>query len=203
MSAAEIEFQNGFLCGMATKGLINAKTNVIVYTPTVYNDSGVYSFFYINFQQAVQSFSLGMFRESIIITSNNAYLTPTAVESVDGITYKIYVDISTQVFGITVINKSETLLKLASGAKLPVFSVSFFVAGLSSYIKQAYIFESTTFNMGIIPSFTGNAYSVSLSYTQFDTSIVISELAYGGASIVNDVFTHLSGIENVTVTYNP
>ena len=38
-----------------------------VYEPVVYNDEGVYSYFYIDFLKAVAPFSLGMWNESIII----------------------------------------------------------------------------------------------------------------------------------------
>ena len=61
---SDIDFQNGFLCGMATKGLVRSGE---LYKPLIYNDSGVYSYFYIDFRRAMQAFSTGMFAESIII----------------------------------------------------------------------------------------------------------------------------------------
>ena len=38
-----------------------------VYEPAIYNDEGVFDFFYIDFKKAVEPFSLGMWQESIII----------------------------------------------------------------------------------------------------------------------------------------
>ena len=38
-----------------------------VYEPVIYNDEGVYNYFYIDFLKAVAPFSLGMWNESIIV----------------------------------------------------------------------------------------------------------------------------------------
>ena len=55
-----IEFQNGFLCGMATKGLTRSGE---YYKPDIWNDEGVYTHFYIDFRREVAPFSTGMWNE--------------------------------------------------------------------------------------------------------------------------------------------
>ena len=62
--STEIDFQNGFICGMATKGLIRSGE---LYRPIIWNDEGVYTHFYIDFRRATQPFSTGMWNESIVV----------------------------------------------------------------------------------------------------------------------------------------
>ena len=50
-----------------------------VYEPAIYNDEGVFDFFYIDFKKAVEPFSLGMWNESIII-HDDAQVTVTDVK---------------------------------------------------------------------------------------------------------------------------
>jgi len=61
---SDIDFQNGYICGMATKGLVKTGDP---YEPKVWNDSGEYSYFYIDFKQSLSDFSMGMLTESIIV----------------------------------------------------------------------------------------------------------------------------------------
>lgn len=60
----QISYQNGFVCGMATKGLVRSGQ---LYQPIIYNDTGVYDYFYIDFRRALEPFSLGMWNESIVV----------------------------------------------------------------------------------------------------------------------------------------
>ena len=59
---ADIDFQNGFICGMATKGLVRSGE---LYKPLVWNDGGVYDDFYIDFRQVVSDFSPAQFAEFV------------------------------------------------------------------------------------------------------------------------------------------
>ena len=72
----QISYQNGFICGMATKGLIRSGQ---LYQPVIWNDEGVYDYFYIDFRRALEPFSLGMWNESIVV-HDNEQLTVTGVE---------------------------------------------------------------------------------------------------------------------------
>ena len=54
-----VSFQNGFVCGIATKGLVKSGA---LYEPTIWNDSGIYNYFYIDFRRTMQAFSLGMLK---------------------------------------------------------------------------------------------------------------------------------------------
>ena len=60
-----ISFQNGFVCGLATKGLVKSGA---VYEPVAYNDAGVYGFFYLDFKRVMAPFSIGQFNESVIVS---------------------------------------------------------------------------------------------------------------------------------------
>ena len=132
--STETDFQNGFVCGMATKGLVRSGE---LYKPTIWNDSGIYTYFYIDFRRVMAPFSLGMFTESIIVY-DSATIYPSTVELVSGSTYKVYCNFSDKIRGVTVINKRSTLLSFASGRLMPAFSTMFFVAGLDTYVQKAY-----------------------------------------------------------------
>ena len=60
-----VSFQNGFVCGIATKGLVKSGA---VYEPEAYNDEGVYNFFYIDFKRVMEPFSIGQFNDSVIVS---------------------------------------------------------------------------------------------------------------------------------------
>ena len=61
----KISYQNGFICGMATKGLVRSGQ---AYQPIIYNDAGVYDYFYIDSRRVLEPFSIGIFNESIIVS---------------------------------------------------------------------------------------------------------------------------------------
>ena len=63
-----ISFQNGFVCGIATKGLVKSGAT---YEPEAYNDAGVYNFFYLDFRRVLEPFSMGMASESIIVSASS------------------------------------------------------------------------------------------------------------------------------------
>lgn len=182
---SDIDFQNGFLCGMATKGLSRSGN---MYEPTIWNDSGVYTYFYIDFRRALEPFSMGMLTESLIVNDGVNNLSITGYEAVSAGIYKIYCDISGKINGVMVFNKRNTRLYLTTGDPLPVFSVLFYVAGITSYIDLQYIYEITEW---INPSFT-------------DSETETMELIpYGTESLTgtydSDTFINFN-LENVTET---
>lgn len=137
---SDIDFQNGFLCGMATKGLSRSGN---MYEPTIWNDSGVYTYFYVDFRRALEPFSLGMLTESLLVSDGVNNLPITGFEAVSTSVYKIYCNISNCPDGVMVINRKTTRLAFASGEALPVFSTMFYVAGQISYMQLKYIYETT------------------------------------------------------------
>ena len=132
-----IDFQNGFVCGMATKGLI--KTGA-AYEPTCWNDEGEYSYFYIDFHRALDPFSMGMFAESIIVFDSQQ-LAATGVEKVSSGVYKVYCNINDMLHGVTVMNKKTSLLTFKTGSKVSPFSVHFYVLGQASYTIKGYVYD--------------------------------------------------------------
>ena len=134
-----VEFQNGFLCGMATKGMLRTENQ---YEPKIWNDSGVFTYFYVDFKRSLEEFSLGMLRESIVLHDSIQFEIKNFEYSAPGI-YKVYCDLSDKTKGVTLINKAASLLNFASGRKVPPFSTMFYVAGLGSMVRKAYAYETT------------------------------------------------------------
>ena len=142
---SDIDFQNGFICGMATKGLIKTGEP---YSPDVWNDNGVYSYFYIDFKQSISDFSLGMWSESCTV-SDMSTISVTDVKRVSESIYKIIADISHCNFGVTVSGKIDNLLTFATGELIPLFSVNFTVSGLTASIRLKYTYDQCNFNDGL------------------------------------------------------
>lgn len=134
----QTSFQNGFICGMASKGLIRSGE---LYQPIIYNDEGVYDYFYIDFRRAIEPFSLGMWNESIVV-NDSVQLSVTQTAEVSLGIYKIYCDIRDKIHGITVLNKKTSRLRFAStGERVPVFSTHMFIEGQTAYIDGAYVYN--------------------------------------------------------------
>lgn len=150
---SDIDFQNGFICGMATKGLVRSGQ---LYQPLIWNDDGVYDYFYIDFRRAMEPFSLGMFDESIIV-HDSVQLAVTAIVPVYTGIYKLYCNISSKKNGITVLNKKTSLLQFASGERLPVFSTHMYILGQDSYLKAAYVYD-------LVENFSVSALSGALEF---------------------------------------
>ena len=112
------------------------------YAPLIWNDTGKYNYFYIDFKKTLAPFSMGMFIESSLVYGT-APITVTALEKVNTTTYKVYANITGLLHGVTVMSKSPTRLKLASGKELPAFSTFAFITGVSSYIDGGYFYEIT------------------------------------------------------------
>ena len=144
----QTSFQNGFVCGMAAKGLVRSGE---LYKPTIYNDSGGYSYFYIDFRRTIQAFSLGMFNESIIVYDSQQ-VSVSRIEQTGTTVYKVYCDITNKIHGITVLNKKTSRLRFATGEILPVFSVHMFIGGQTAFIDGAYVYNKSSLQ---IPQFTG------------------------------------------------
>lgn len=173
----QISYQNGFVCGMATKGLVRSGQ---LYQPIIYNDAGVYDYFYIDFRRALEPFSLGMWNESIIV-HDSVQLAVTQVSEVSFGVYKVTCDISGKTHGITVINKKTSRLRFAStGERVPVFSTHMYISGVLSYVDGGYIYDPTTINFGMsvteIPGYVELAEILDFGNT-YDSDLIISELS--------------------------
>lgn len=114
------------------------------YSPLIWNDTGKYDYFYIDFKKPLTPFSTGMFIESVLVYGT-APITITALEKINATTYKVYANISGLIHGFVVMSKSPTRLKLITGKELPTFSSFTFVSGVSSYIDGGYYYEKTNY----------------------------------------------------------
>lgn len=186
MSIDKVSFQNGFLCGMATKGLVRSGE---YYKPTCWNDDGVYTYFYIDFHRAIEEFSLGMFLESIIVYDSEE-IQVTGVEQVSSTVYKVCADIADRLYGVTVINKKSGLLTSVSGARLPVFSVMFYVEGLDTYARKAYKFETAEYPDNII------AADETIDEFNFWQSVAVGDISETGSCAVT-----MTASEGTDVSY--
>ena len=136
-----VEFQNGFLCGMATKGMLRTENQ---YEPKIWNDSGVYTYFYMDFKRSVADFSTGMLKSSLIIY-DSVEMAIMGFERVNNTTFKIFADISNRPHGVTVTNKKTSLLVFASARKVPPFSVHMYVEGQAPFVNKAYAYEQALY----------------------------------------------------------
>ena len=135
---SDIDFQNGFIVGMATRGVTRSG---LMYEPLAWNDNGVFSYFYLDFKHPMAAFSAGMLTESIIV-HDSVQLQITGFEKLSTSVFRLFCNVDGKVNGVTVLNKATSLLSFASGAKLPPFSVHFFVSGIVSYIRMKYAYET-------------------------------------------------------------
>lgn len=156
---------------MASKGLIRSGE---LYKPTIYNDSGVYTYFYIDFRRTVQAFSLGMFNESIIVYDSQQ-IPVTQVEQVSSTVYKIDCDLTNKIHGITVLNKKTTRLRFSTGELLPVFSVHMFIVGQSAFIDGAYVYEPVSLQK---PIFAGTETLENHLWTAIDAGCLYESTSF-------------------------
>lgn len=111
------------------------------YAPTVWNDSGMFSYFYIDFRQSVELFSLGMLAESITLLAGGSVVLPiTSFERLSNSRYRMYCNLAGQET-VAVVNKREGWLRFAGGERVPTFSQSLVIAGATGYFKPAYIYD--------------------------------------------------------------
>jgi len=181
----KVSFQNGFICGMATKGLVRSGE---LYKPLISNDSGFYTYFYIDFRRGMQAFSTGMFNESVVV-HDSIQLAVTDIKYVSVGKYKIYCDIANRTHGITVLNKKTSRLKFSSGEQLPVFSTHMYIAGQDAYIDGGYAYDSTQF-YNVRGLFAGN------SIESVETSLAdITDLSGTSETCVFSVYRLINTVE--------
>lgn len=133
-----IEFQNGLIVGLATRGLIKSGRT---YEPLVYIDQGQYSYFYVDFKKALQPFSLGILVESINVYSNNGALNLLFFERVSPSIVRIYCNLP-QNQRIVVEGRNDGYLTFVTGEKVPQFFVNFFTGVEIPTFKPAYVYET-------------------------------------------------------------
>lgn len=191
---SEIDFQNGFVCGMATKGLVRSGE---LYKPAIWNDEGIYNYFYIDFRRAMEDFSTGMWNESVVV-HDSVQLSVLKVRHYSGYIYKVYCDIADRLRGITVMNKKTSLLRFATGERVPGFSTHMFIAGQDMMDSFGYMYESlsragSNKHLTLSPLSVTEADSIDLADNLSDTEV--SETT----TIIN-LFGALTATETATVT---
>ena len=112
--------------------------------------------------------------------------------------YKVYCDIADRLRGITVMNKKTSLLRFASGEKVPGFSTHMFIAGQDMMDSFGYMYESlsragSNKHLTLSPLSVTEADSIDLADNLSDTEV--SETT----TIIN-LFGALTATETATVT---
>jgi len=134
---SNIDFQNGILCGLAMKGLIKTGSQ---YEPIIWNDEGIYDYFYIDFKRALAPFTVGMLSDSLLVYGNDR-LVITGFQKVSASTIKVFCNIAGLASGVIVVHKKNTFLSYSDGRSVPEFSSLFFVSGIPSVFNFRYIYD--------------------------------------------------------------
>ena len=116
------------------------------YLPTVWNDSGVFSYFYIDFKKSLKNFSTGQFNYCILIMGSST-LTATLVQEVSAGVYKVTCDISTCRSGLIVACVRTDLLMFIDESYLPSFAVMIPISGILEYLDLGYISDTAYMSM--------------------------------------------------------
>lgn len=130
--------KRSFALGMAVGGRYNANINTR-YAPLVWNDPGIYDYFYIDYKRAVGTFSYGRFRNSSALVGTTGELIPSNAEQVTPRVYKIHADISQELLVRVFYNEGRGLV-FSDGEAVPGFGVSFYVDGNQPY-EPPYIYD--------------------------------------------------------------
>ncbi|MFI3115567.1 MAG: hypothetical protein R3Y12_05455 [Clostridia bacterium] len=138
---SDIDFQNGFICGMATRGLVKSGQS---YEPLVWCDVGNYDYFYIDFYKAVSPFTLTMLTSSIVVrTLSNKEII--RFEKISNSVFKIYCDISDGSRGVIMTNHSQSYLNFTSGIRVYAFVITFYPTGMEYNTDLAYVFDDVNY----------------------------------------------------------
>lgn len=171
---SDIDFQNGFVVGMATKGLIKSGQ---AYSPIIGNDTGLYSYFYIDFLKTLSLFSLPMLIDGIqILTSSSTVITITGFTQITGSKYKIFTaDFSAQET-LTVVGKPTTWLNFSTdGTKVPGFSQLFYIAGITPIFRPGYFIQGIDTSVYLSPAEAAAMVTTNLTTPYLETPVSASK----------------------------
>lgn len=132
-------FLAGLSVGKSLKGWSGAG-EAEGYTPRVWNDPGVYDYFYIDYIRDVVNFSLGRFRHATIISGATGELIPTNAEQISQSVYKIYVNI-TGAGQVSVLGREARGLKFPGNDDVPGFEANFWVDDETPY-QPDYMYDA-------------------------------------------------------------
>lgn len=146
--------------GMAIGGRYNCEINTR-YSPRVWNDPGIYDYFYIDYKRAVGSFSFGRFRNASALVGTTGALIPSNVEQVSPRVYKIHADIS-QELQVRIFSNEGLGLTFSDGEPIPGFGVSFWVDEAAPH-ELPYLYDSGVI---VMPTLTAPE-DFSLTWVEF------------------------------------
>ena len=171
---------------------INEENSDLVYRPHVWNDEGEYSFFYLDFLKPVASFSPAQLMECVMVHGNGTEIDITNVEKVDDRVVKIFCNLNNQTSGVQVYGCVNSWLSFANGQSMPEFTVAFNVAGLSTTITLAYVYDTVN-----LPSFEMDC----------DEDIIFKNDPYVNNSVIDTILiepplSNYTFFEEVSITYS-
>ena len=191
---SEIDFQNGLICGMATRGLVRSGQ---LYEPIIWSDFEVYSHFYIDFKGTLALTSLGMVSSSLIVTDSNMRAITGLLYISPGV-YRVSCNISNVPSGLTIANKATSLLTFSSGRRVPTFSVHFYPEGAPRYAMMAYAYDV------VLASQRPQLFTVLDTGTDASTFWAIDERTPISESIINPIMDNialLGVVDSVVISY--
>lgn len=127
--------------GFAIGGKFNCELNM-EYSPKVWNDKGVYEYFYIDYKRAIGTFSYGRFRNASVVVGTTGEIIPVYAERITARVYKIDADIS-QEKQVRVFSTEGRGLNFSDGESVPGFGVSFWVDENTPH-ELPYIYDGAT-----------------------------------------------------------
>ena len=112
------------------------------YSPELYMDEDYSNYFYIDFLQDIENFSLGMFTEFMIVIGKTI-VTPTTVVRVNSHVFKVYMDLTTMGEKLHLINTNNHIFKFTNGEYVDIFYSNMDILNVVSTELNAYLYDNT------------------------------------------------------------
>lgn len=126
--------ENSFLQGIAVGRGMRGRDSADYAAPTCWNDEGIYSYFYIQYPQAVSTITKGQFTVCHNVFCRFGELSITDIEIIDSYTIKVICDISSaQNSWVAITNYDNSYIKFANGVPIPLYGILFWMNGAAPW----------------------------------------------------------------------
>lgn len=181
---------NSFLQGIAVGRAMRGRDSSDITSPICWNETGIYSYFYIQYPQAITTVTKGQFTVCHNIFCRNGELTVTDIEVIDSKTLKVICNISTaRNAWVAVTNYDNSYLKYANGASIPIYGISFWVDDVKPW-NLSYIEDITVL---LNPNITASEGLITIDYP------VTTSYACLDSALLSGI--NMTGLEEVHVNY--
>ena len=126
--------ENSFLQGIAVGRGMRGRDSADYTAPTCWNDEGIYSYFYIQYPQAVSTITKGQFTVCHNIFCGFGELLVTDIKIIDSYTIKVICDISSaQNSWVAITNYDNSYIKFTNGVSVPLYGILFWMNGIAPW----------------------------------------------------------------------